>query len=153
MRTLILVSGATFLAALAQAQDADPGRLAFETRCARCHASDGSGGDMGPDIRNRVAPNTDAQLAKLFQNGSGAMPPIPVTEAEFKPLVRFVRSLQPRERPVIRTTARTVDGKTLEGELLNQGFHDLQMRTGDGRIHLLRRVGDRFREAVPGVDW
>jgi outer membrane protein assembly factor BamB len=27
------------------------------------------------------------------------------------------------------------------------------MRTGDGRVHLLRRVGERFREAEPGIDW
>src|SRR5262249_49365052 len=50
-------------------------------------------------------------------------------------------------------SARTADGKTLEGELLNQGFYDLQMRTDDGRVHLLRRAGDRFRESVPGADW
>ena len=69
-----------------------------------------------------------------------------MTEAEFKPLVRFVRGLQPRERPVIRTTARTVDGKTLEGELLNQGFHDLQMRTGDGRIGVSVSTGHHRRD-------
>jgi alcohol dehydrogenase (cytochrome c) len=149
MRPFILL----LAVAAAMAQDADPGRLAFETRCARCHGADGSGGDMGPDIRIRLAANTDAQLATLFHNGSGAMPPVAVTDAEFTPLVRFLRNLQPRRREVIRTTARLVSGKTLEGELLNQGFGDMQMRTGDGRIHLLRRVGERFREVEAGVDW
>ena len=69
------------------------------------------------------------------------------------PLLRFVRTLQPRGRTVVRITAKTVDGKTLEGDLLNQGFSDVQMRTADGRVHLLRREGDRFREAAPGTDW
>src|SRR5437016_8182970 len=125
MRPLLL---AAFAAALIYAQDADPGKLAFGERCARCHAGDGSGGDMGPDIRARQAANSDAQLAKLFREGSGAMPAVPVTEAELVPLIRFLRSLQPKQRTIVRTTARLVDGRVLEGELLNQGFADLQMR-------------------------
>ena len=153
MRSILFIAGAALTAHFAAAQDIDPGRLTFESRCARCHGGDGSGGDMGPDIRFRVMARTDEQLAKLIHEGSGAMPPIPVGEAELAPLTRFLRSLQPRRRPAIRTTARMIDGKTLEGELLNQGFYDLQMRTADGRIHLLRRVGDRFREAASGVDW
>lgn len=151
MRSLILVLIAGV--SLAAAQDVDPGRLVFESHCARCHGADGSGGDMGPDIRARLAMNTNEQLARLFKEGYGAMPPIAVTASELAPLTGFLRSLQPQHKTVVRITARTVDGKVLEGELLNQGFNDLQMRTADNRIHLLRRVGDRFREARPGVDW
>src|SRR5215831_13679621 len=150
MRFLIFV---TFAATLIYAQDADPGKLAFEARCARCHAGDGSGGDMGPDIRARQAAKSDAQLAALFRDGSGAMPTVAVTEAELAPLVRFLRSLQPKQRPVVRTTVRMVDGRTIEGVLLNQGFADLQMRGDDGHVYLLRRVGDKFREVKGGVDW
>lgn len=150
--TLALFSG-LLCAALAHAQDTAPGRLVFEAHCARCHGGDGSGGEMGPPIRNRLAARSDEQLAKLVHEGSGAMPPVSVVDAELTPLIRFLRSLQPRRREVERITVHTVDGKTLEGELLNQGFSDLQMRTADGRVHLLRRAGDRFREAVPGVDW
>jgi alcohol dehydrogenase (cytochrome c) len=36
---------------------------------------------------------------------------------------------------------------------LNEGFDDLQLRTGDNRIHLLRRAGDRFREVTSESDW
>ena len=154
MRTFfILLAGLVFAGFLA-AQDTAPGRLVFESRCARCHGGDGSGGEMGPSIRGRLASRSDEQLAKLIHEGSGAMPPVSVVDAEMTPLVRFLRSLQPRGREIVRVTAKLVDGKTLEGELLNQGFTDLQMRTGDGRVHLLRRAGtDRFREAVAGVDW
>src|SRR6516162_1082919 len=42
---------------------------------------------------------------------------------------------------------------TLDGVVLNQSMRDLQLRTGDGRIHLLRAQGDRFREATSQVDW
>ena len=138
---------------ISSAQDVDPGRLAFESRCARCHGADGSGGDMGPDIRNRLRSNSNAQLARLFHDGSGAMPPIAVTEPELAPLIRFLRSLEPERPRVERISVRTVDGKLLQGVLLNQGFIDLQMRGDDGRVHLLRRDGDRFREIGPGVDW
>ena len=31
-------------------QNVDPGRKAFETRCAGCHGADGNGGEMGPSI-------------------------------------------------------------------------------------------------------
>src|SRR5215831_1606281 len=141
-------------AACLYAQDTGPGRLIFESRCARCHGSDGSGGEMGPPIRTRIGNNSDEQLQKLIHQGTGAMPPIKIVDAEMTPLLRFLRSIQTRRRPVVRVTVRTVDGKTLEGELLNQGFSDLQMRTADGRVHLLRRAAnDRFREAEPGVDW
>ncbi|HWD00615.1 MAG TPA: PQQ-binding-like beta-propeller repeat protein [Candidatus Sulfopaludibacter sp.] len=153
MRLFICVIAAALSAPLLPAQDIDPGQLAFQSRCSRCHGVDGAGGEMGPDIRNRLAANSNEQLAKLFHDGSGGMPPVPVTAAELAPLTRFLRTLQPRRRPVVPVTATTVDGKRLDGELLNQGFADLQMRTQDGRIHLLRRVGDRFREAQPGVNW
>ena len=39
----------------------------------------------------------------------------------------------------------TTDGRTLDGVVLNEGFDDLQLRTDDKRVHLLRRSGD----AVP----
>jgi alcohol dehydrogenase (cytochrome c) len=141
------------IAAALSAQDIDPGRAAFESRCARCHGADGSGGDTGPDIRDRQASLGDKQLARLFREGSGGMPAIEITETDLAPLTRFLRGLQPGRPPAERVSVRTVDGKTLEGDLLNRGFNDLQMRAADGRVHLLRRTGDRYREAAPGADW
>ena len=58
-----------------------------------------------------------------------------------------------RRAEIEREKVQTVDGKTLEGEVLNQGFDDLQLRTDDQRVHLLRRVGERFREVTSSVDW
>ena len=141
------------LAAALAAQDANPGKFVFESRCARCHGADGSGGEMGPDIRRRAASRSDEQLAQIFLQGSGAMPPVAVTKTELPQLIGFLRSIEPKPHALQRIDARTLDGKVLQGELLNQGFDDLQLRADDGRIHLLRRVGDRFREATGGVDW
>jgi len=153
MRVAILLASVLVSAALVAAQDTGPGRLIFESRCARCHGGDGSGGDMGPPIRERLFGRSDEQLFKLIHEGSGAMPAIQVVDAEMGPLMRFLRSIQTHGRNLPRVTATLTDGNTLQGELLNQGFTDLQMRTGDGRVHLLRRVGERFREAVPEVNW
>ena len=37
--------------------------------------------------------------------------------------------------------------------MLNEGFDDLQLQTADGRIHLLRMIGTRYREVTSQVDW
>ncbi len=43
-------------------QPPDPGRKAFETRCASCHGADGNGGEMGPPIGLRLGARDDQQL-------------------------------------------------------------------------------------------
>jgi alcohol dehydrogenase (cytochrome c) len=148
---------AMIFAPLLGAQDTDPGKIVFETRCAQCHGSDGNGAERGPAIRARLASRDNTQLADMIRAGLPAqgMPPVPVTEAEMPPLLRFLRTLQPRNRraETVRLQVQTVDGKTLDGEVLNQGFDDLQLRTDDHRVHLLRRAGTRFREVTSTVDW
>ena len=41
-----------------------------------------------------------------------------------------------------------MDGKELEGAVLGRTGRELQLRTGDQRIHLLRAVGERYREVT-----
>ena len=156
MRVSTLFFTTLLLSSTLPAQDADPGRLVFEGRCARCHGGDGNGGDMGPAIRRRLPALSNEQLAKLIRTGTpGGMPPIQVADAEMEPLTRFLRTLQPRNfrREVVREKVQTTDGKTLEGEVRNQGFDDLQLLTDDQRVHLLRRAGDKFREVTSSTDW
>lgn len=148
---------ALVFAASLPGQDAPPGRSVFESRCARCHGSDGNGGELGPAIAPRLRKHTDQDLAALIHNGipAAGMPPIPVDEKEMAPLIAFLRSLQPRAegKPVVHLQVRTTDNRSLSGDVLNQGFDDLQLRTADGRVHLLRRAGERYREVTSETGW
>ncbi len=82
------------------------------------------------------------------------MPPNPVTDAEMPDLVAFLRSIQHRPADDLpRRTFRTSDNRTLEGVVTGEGFTDVQMRTDDGRVHLLRRTGDTVREVTSDRDW
>ena len=139
------------------AQDPAPGRRLFENRCAPCHGGDANGGEMGPAIRGRLPALRDPQLAELFQKGrpSRGMPPVPLSAADLPLLIRFLRSLEVRgpEHPLVRETVVLTGGERLDGVVLNRGFDDLQLRTADGRIHLLRRSGDRYRQVTSQTDW
>ena len=51
-------------------------------------------------------------------------------------------------------TVKTTDGRTLQGEVLNSSFADLQLRGEDQRVHLLRTAGGgRYREVTSQKDW
>jgi alcohol dehydrogenase (cytochrome c) len=47
----------------------------------------------------------------------------------------------------------TAAGTKLDGEVLGEGFDDLQMRTDDGKVHLLRKADGKYREVTSEVDW
>ena len=148
---------ALLCAALLNAQTVDSGRQAFENRCARCHGADGNGGEMGPPIVLRLATRDDGQLIKLIHEGvpDRGMPPSVIPGPEMADLVKFLRTIQrrPDARPLRRLTLQTTAGATLDGEVLGEGFEDLQLRTGDKRVHLLRRAGNRVREVTSEADW
>ena len=142
-------------APMAFAQNAEPGRTSFETRCARCHGGDGNGGEMGPPIALRLSAHDNAQLAKVIRDGVPlkGMPPNVVPDSEMAALVKFLRTIERRAPPVVRKTVQLTDGRTLDGQVLGEGFDDLQLLTDDKRVHLLRRANDRYRPAAPGSDW
>src|SRR5438477_10983287 len=97
MRHALFVLGlATALAGPAAAQDADPGRRAFETRCGRCHGADGTGTEMGPAIVQRLKARDNAQLGALIHDGLPlrGMPPSVVPEAELAALIRYLRTIE-----------------------------------------------------------
>jgi alcohol dehydrogenase (cytochrome c) len=153
---------------LANVQNVDPGVRTFEVRCARCHGADGNGGEMGPPIGLRLATRDDQQLISLIREGlpGRGMPPSAIQDPEMADLLKFLRSIQRRAEatPAVRRTLQlqTAPGKTdktdktgrvLDGQVLGEGFDDLQLRTDDKRVHLLRRAGGRFREVTSETDW
>jgi alcohol dehydrogenase (cytochrome c) len=140
------------------AQNVEPGRKVFESRCARCHGADGAGGEMGPAIRERLTARDDRQIADLIKQGlpERGMPPSVVTDAELDHLMAFLRTIErrPEAAPIVRTKVQTTDGRTIDGRVMGEGFDDLQLLTDDKRVHLLRRAaGDRFRPVTSQKDW
>jgi alcohol dehydrogenase (cytochrome c) len=146
---LALMSTATW------AQPPDPAHSLFDRTCAVCHSADGGGGEMGPNIVNRVAALTDAELTAIIRGGipTRGMPATPLTNAQAASLIGVLRALRPAEQPAARRTVTLVDGRSLDGLVLNQSTLDLQLRTDDQRIHLLRMSADRYREVTSEVSW
>ena len=137
------------------AQANDPGRQVFESRCARCHGADGNGGEMGPPIVTRLPPLDDEQLAKVIRDGVPAkgMPPNIVDDPEMALLVKFLRTIQKREEaaPVVRMKVQTTDGRSLDGQVIGEGFDDLQLRTGILQRKVLSLPRNRIRS--PRAFW
>jgi alcohol dehydrogenase (cytochrome c) len=46
-----------------------------------------------------------------------------------------------------------VDGRKLEGAILNETIEDLQLQTVDQRVHLLRKTDSKYREVTSQTDW
>ncbi len=140
----------------ALAQTPNPGRTEFESRCSVCHGADATGGELGPNIVNRLTRLSDTDLGNVIRNGLPArgMPASTVTDTQLTSLVTFLRTLRvSRQRPAVRKSVQTTTGAKLEGLVVNESFLDLQLRTDDGNVHLLRPVGEKYREVTSGVDW
>ncbi len=141
----------------AEATPTTSGRVLYESKCARCHGADAKGGERGPAITTRIGSHNDQEIAALVRTGlpGRGMPPNQVSQSEMPVLTRFLRTLQPGpgERPIVRETVSLGNGAMLSGEVLNHGFDDLQLRTDDGRVHLLRRAGEGYREVTSETGW
>jgi len=148
--------GAWLWAAAVSAQDPAAGRIHFETLCAACHGGDGEGGERGPGIVTRLPTRSDTDLIALVHAGlpAAGMPGFPLPDAQARDLVGFLRTLRPqRDTAPARATVQTIDGATLHGLVMNQTSTDMQLLSDDRKLHLLRRVGDRYRRVTSGVDW
>src|SRR5258707_15681346 len=93
------------------AQNPEPGRVAFENRCGKCHGSDGKGGELGPSIVFRISPQDYGQLAALIRAGlpNRGIPPTKLAEPEMTVLVKFLRAIQlsPERKQVESRKAQT----------------------------------------------
>jgi len=141
------------------AQNNDAGRRQFEARCSRCHGADATGGESGPNITTKIANSTEADLAAIVREGRPAkgMPALALTDAEMKELGPYLRSLAPISRntapAIARRKVQTTGGQTLEGVVASEGMSELQLRTADNSLHLLRKAGDRYRVVTSQTDW
>jgi alcohol dehydrogenase (cytochrome c) len=137
--------------------DTDAGQRQFENTCSTCHGGDGMGGELGPAIAGRLRRLDDQQLTTLIHQGlpNRGMPAFPnLTGGSLANLIGFVRTLSANaQRPLVRRSVETTTGTRLEGTVLNQSTEDLGLQTEDGRIHLLRTAGARFREVTSQTDW
>ncbi len=154
------------LQATAAFGQAELGLESYQTRCVLCHAGDGRGTNRAPSIVEFIAKSSPEQLAKVIQEGipKRGMPAFKLEEEELAALTAYLPTLggaaqevssSGGDKPVERRTLALTDGRTLSGVLLNESGFDAHLRTGDGKIHRLRRDGDQYREATlePSVDW
>ncbi len=137
----------------------DPGRRAYETRCSRCHGGDATGGESGPNIVAQLDARNDQDLTAFLRTGrpGNGMPAFDLPATEMTALVSYLRTLQPISRSAApnnsRRTVELTDGTKLAGQVLSEGMSDLQLRTDDRRIRLLRKVGNQYRAVTSQVDW
>jgi alcohol dehydrogenase (cytochrome c) len=86
------------------------------------------------------------------------MPAFDLPVADMQALVSHLRSLVPASRNavpvVVRRAVQTTDGRTIAGRVVAEGLTDLQLRTDDQRVHLLRKAtGGRYRVVSSQRDW
>jgi mono/diheme cytochrome c family protein len=73
----------------------EQGRLLFNSECALCHDEDGSGKEIGPDIRQEITKISDTQLVNLVLGGSGQMLPLDFTPQQMADVLAYVRQKFP----------------------------------------------------------
>src|SRR5436190_6804227 len=117
----MLISTLCLLTVTGFAQAPNPGRAAFETRCARCHGGDATGGESGPSIVAQVGARSDADLGAFLRQGrpQNGMPAFDLPQQEMTALVAHLRTLLPisRNQPqsAVRKRVQTTDGQSIEG--------------------------------------
>jgi alcohol dehydrogenase (cytochrome c) len=158
MRMLLLFAVLVATGANAQQNSLDPGARSFGTRCAVCHGGDGNGNERAPSILDFVATNPDERIASLIRTGIRAMPAHVIADTEMTQLLAYLHTLgtlNPALTKPRRATAKLQDGGVLEGTVLNETNFDLELAASDGKIHLLVREGDVYREkpVLPKMDW
>lgn len=98
-------------------------------------------------------------MAAFLRQGRPArgMPAFDLAADQMNALTAYLRGLAPMSREalaaILRKKVQTTDGRTLEGQVLGEGMLDLQLRTDDKQVHLLRKAGDRYRVVTSQADW
>lgn len=152
-QAILVLACASF--ALAQAPD---GRASFLSRCSGCHGADGNGGEHAPSIRPSLASKNDDELKSIVRDGvpRKGMPAFQQLQpADLTALVAYMRAM-PRGRrgfAPVKMTVKLVDGTELEGLAFASTGRELQLRTADGKMRLLRKSGEQYRLVTTQSDW
>jgi alcohol dehydrogenase (cytochrome c) len=136
------------------------GRSSFQSLCSGCHGTDGNGGEHAPSILPSLATKNDEGITLIVREGvpRKGMPAFKqLPEADLRALVAYMRTMQQRRGGrrglPVRQKVRLVDGSELEGMTLGRTGRELQLRTDDQRIHLLRASGEQYRRVTTQADW
>jgi alcohol dehydrogenase (cytochrome c) len=154
--TNLIASLVMFLVLLTASAQEQSGRATFVSRCAGCHGTDGNGGELGPAITNRVTMRNDQDLTAVIHDGipAAGMPSFAMlTASESSDLVRYLRTLPPRDGSLLPRVSLTINGRTLTGITLNQTRSDMQVLGDEGKIHLLRKTDGGYRSVTSQSDW
>jgi alcohol dehydrogenase (cytochrome c) len=110
-----------------------------------------------------VAAKNDEELTAIIREGvpRKGMPAFKqLPAAEVTEIVGFMRSLQQARRAAggrrfapVRQKVQLTDGSTLEGLAIGSTARELQLRTDDQQIHLLRKSGEQYRRVTSQSDW
>ena len=152
---LAFLSFAAFTLALAQS---DPGTREYETRCARCHGADATGGESGPNIEAQIAARSASELAAFLRVGRpvAGMPAFALPAQEMKNLVGLTSA---HSRPCRESSSRyRSQGPDHRGpDYRRPGNQPGNARspasTGEKQFSLLRKAGDRYRVVTSQTDW
>ena len=159
MRTLLFFAALQAVPAVAWAQSPE-GRTTFQSLCSGCHGTDGNGGEHAPSILTSLATKNDEELTRIVREGvpRKGMPAFKqIGDADMRTLVAFMRTMGQRRggrrgMPV-RQSVTLTDGTKLDGFALGRTGRELQLRTDDQRIHLLRKSGEQYRRVTSQADW
>ena len=158
MKTNIVLVWTLWWVTACAGQTPNTGKQVFENKCAICHGSDANGGEFAPGILTRIISRSDADLKSVITDGLPVrgMPPFKLEPSELDSVTAYLRGLKPPRRgdlAPIEVSLELIDGRKMSGVSVNRTFMDMQVRTADGRVHLLRKSGERYREVSSQVDW
>ena len=78
-------------------------------------------------------------------------------EPELRAIVAFLRTIvRPSRGPKRREAGeirQLAGGKSVEGIVIGRNAREIQLRSADGKVHLLRKSGEQWREATSQTDW
>jgi putative heme-binding domain-containing protein len=136
--SLLLVPTISRLAA----QDLETGEAIFNSNCAFCHGSDGSGG-RGPNLRGSLRNgNSDADISKVISGGlpGTAMPKFGLEPDELQSIVMYVQSFRKATPSVVPAGGDKAEGKRVYDSQGCSGCHEVGLQ-GSAFGPNLTRIG------------